>query len=137
MKNQVTTIEQSRRLIKLSVSAKKASCRWESWGANKLIDNKVAWVWSDYELRMGFNDSCDSANYKVIPAFTVADLLRMMPTRSESSGVILYTLSPYGVAWSLSFHPSVADYNCTAVDLVALLYDAIVTLLSNGYEINA
>lgn len=125
MKNQVTTIEQWERLKKCGVPAKKASMCWVK-DPNENEYNLVVHDESCYEM----------ACLEPIPAYTVADLLGMMPTRAASSGIILYSLMPYGIAWSISFHPSVMDYDCTSVDLVALLCDALVTLLSNGYKLN-
>lgn len=125
MKDQVTTIEQWERLKKFGVPAKKASLCW--------VKDP-----NENEYNLAVHDECcyEIAGLEPIPAYTVADLLGMMPTRSAQPGTVLYTLSPYGIAWSLSFHPSVIDYNCTSVYLVALLCDAIITLLSNGYKLN-
>lgn len=72
MKDQVTSIEQSKRLIELGVPAEKASMVWE-------MDEDCARlkIWNtDKETRRVLHNKYP--NYYV-PAFTVADLLGVMP----------------------------------------------------------
>lgn len=82
MENQVTNIEQSRRLLELGIPAEKASMRWgiyrdfgEDNSRCKLLLNNQD-VFADY------------ATYT--PAFTVADLLAMLPFEIEYEGVEMY-----------------------------------------------
>lgn len=72
MENQVTSIEQSKRLIELGVPAEKASMVWE-------MDEDCARlkIWNtDKETRRVLHNKYP--NYYV-PAFTVADLLAVLP----------------------------------------------------------
>lgn len=73
MKDQVTSIEQSKRLIELGVPAEKASMVWE-------MDEDCARlkIWNtDKETRRVLHNKYP--NYYV-PAFTVADLLGLLPS---------------------------------------------------------
>lgn len=77
MKNQVTSIEQSKLLIELSVPADKASMVWDTiTPASRPI------------LRVALDEDVDTRRWKVdntdsIPAFTVADLIAILPTTCE------------------------------------------------------
>ena len=74
MTNQVTSIEQSKRLLELGVPAEKASMVWDTiTPASRPI------------LRVAFDADVDTRRWKVdninsIPAFTVADLIAILPT---------------------------------------------------------
>lgn len=74
MKEQVTSIEQSKRLIELGVPAEKASMIYQSYytqGAPKL--------YAQYYQRNGYPPK-EKIREDVIPAFTVADLIAILPT---------------------------------------------------------
>ena len=80
MKDQVTSIEQSKRLIELGVPAEKASMVWE-------MDEDCARlkIWNtDKETRRVLHNKYP--NYYV-PAFTVADLLILLSDMAEKCGV--------------------------------------------------
>lgn len=80
MKNQVTSIGQSKRLIELGVPAEKASMVWE-------MDEDCARlkIWNtDKETRRVLHNKYP--NYYV-PAFTVADLLILLSDMAEKCGV--------------------------------------------------
>lgn len=78
MKEQVTSIEQSKRLIELGVPAHKASMVW--FPEYKIGDNKLPiYPTGTYELVMKYKSFGDMED-KVIPAFTVADLIAILPT---------------------------------------------------------
>lgn len=78
MKNQVTSIEQSKRLIEQGVPAEKASMVW--FPEYKIGDNKLPiYPTGNYELVMKYKSFSDMED-KVIPAFTVADLIAILPT---------------------------------------------------------
>ena len=135
MKDQVTSIEQSKRLIEMGVPADKASMVWVPGYEFDALTRRF--IPNDKQCFLSISYDCSSLKGDgVVPAFTVADMLGMMPIRTASSGITPCTLGRLGEEWSLSFHPSVMDYNYTAVDLTTLLYDALVKLLSNGYELN-
>lgn len=70
MKNQVTSIEQSRRLLELGVPAEKASMCW--------IKNPTE---NEYDICVHDEFCYEVASLEAVPAFTVADLLEMMPER--------------------------------------------------------
>ena len=77
MKEQVTSIEQSKRLIELGVPAEKASM---VWFPEYKIRNHQLLIYPEgpYELTMKYTSYGDMED-KVIPAFTVADLLNIIP----------------------------------------------------------
>ena len=78
MKEQVTSIEQSKRLIEQGVPAEKASMVW--FPEYKIGDNKLPiYPAGTYELVMKYKSFGDMED-KVIPAFTVADLIAILPT---------------------------------------------------------
>lgn len=76
MGDQVTSIEQSRRLLELGVPAEKASMVWEYWINNDFSKDVPEEVF--YNLNTKTNREADSCD-RDIPAFTVVDLLKMMP----------------------------------------------------------
>lgn len=83
MKNQVTTIEQSQRLVALGVPAEKASMMWFR---RKISPTK----WGDWELILGNGMSITrTESNEVAPAYTVADLLAMLPYYIEMDNDIL------------------------------------------------
>ena len=96
MENQVTSIEQSRRLLEVGVPAEKASMRWgiyrdfgEDRNKCKLLLNKQD-VFADY------------ATY--IPAFTVADLLGMLPiTMTEQGHLCEFSLKRMGDSYGVEY----------------------------------
>ena len=135
MKNQVTSIEQSKRLIELGVPAEKASMVWE-------MDEDCARlkIWNtDKETRRVLHNKYP--NYYV-PAFTVADLLGVMPP--DIPAVVgqnhdyALTLSN-NFCWNLRYENS-HTHQCIGeqleFDLVDLLCNRIEWIVSNGYELN-
>ena len=77
MKDQVTSIEQSKRLIELGVPADKASMVWElAHGAAGEINYELK-IWQECKLDkiLAYQEFPES----FIPAFTVADLLEVLP----------------------------------------------------------
>lgn len=78
MKEQVTSIEQSKRLIELGVPAHKASMVW--FPEYKIRNHQLLICHEgSYELIMKHTSYGDMED-KVIPAFTVADLIAILPT---------------------------------------------------------
>lgn len=78
MIDQVTSIEQSKRLLELGVPAEKACMVW--FPEYKIGDNKLPiYPTGNYELVMKYKSFGDMED-KVIPAFTVADLIAILPT---------------------------------------------------------
>lgn len=135
MKNQVTSIEQSKRLIELGVPAEKASMVWE-------MDEDCARlkIWNtDKETRRVLHNKYP--NYYVA-AFTVADLLGVMPP--DIPAVVgqnhdyALTLSN-NFCWNLRYENS-HTHQCIGeqleFDLVDLLCNRIEWIVPNGYELN-
>lgn len=82
MENQVTSIEQSQRLLELGVPAGKASMVW----CQKVLSFADG---IDYE-------AAQKAGAELVPAFTVADLLGMLPTEINGHLMVIRT---YGKFW--------------------------------------
>lgn len=129
MKDQVTSIEQSKRLIELGVPAEKASMCWVK-DPNE----------NEYNLVV-HNESCyEMAGLEPIPAFTVADRLEMLPQAiwEDCKGwcylTIRFTSKKYseieyrgtfGTLWSC-FGPSLSKNTIEAIEYV----------VTNGYGLN-
>lgn len=132
MKNQVTNIEQSKRLIELGVPAERASMVWE-------MDEDCARlkIWNtDKETRRVLHNKYP--NYYV-PAFTVADLLAVLPKTlwgdqkgwihliirfpNEDHCKIVYDNS-YNILWK-----------CDG-SLLSCIVETIGWVITNGYRLN-
>lgn len=86
MKDQVTSIEQSKRLIELGVPADQASMVWE-------MDEDCARlkIWNtDKETRRFLHNKYP---YYYVPAFTVADMLEIIPKTITDGRGIVYKLN--------------------------------------------
>ena len=133
MKNQVTSIEQSKRLIELGVPAEKASMVWE-------MDEDCARlkIWNtDKETRRVLHNKYP--NYYV-PAFTVANLLEVLPKaiwddvkgwsllvirfRSKGFPRVGYE-AEHGIIWS-----------CGEVSLLGNIIETIDWVITNGYGLD-
>jgi hypothetical protein len=133
MKDQVTSIEQSKRLIELGVPAEKASMVWE-------MDEDCARlkIWNtDKETRRVLHNKYP--NYYV-PAFTVADLLEVLPKaiwddvkgwsllvirfRSKGFPRVGYE-AEHGIIWS-----------CGEVSLLGNIIETIDWVITNGYGLD-
>lgn len=134
MKNQVTSFEQSKRLIELGVPAERASMVWE-------MDEDCARlkIWNtDKETRRVLHNKYP--NYYV-PAFTVADLLGMIKPIDIGPNTCDPCLEKRGNegVWRFEFGQILGDedfgyaFNHSLIDLLA---DRIEWILSNGYELN-
>lgn len=138
MKNQVTSIEQSRRLLEMGVPADKASMVWEYWinqDFSKEPSEEVFYNLNTKENRE--DDACD----RDVPAFTVADLLGLMPSNIADVGGLCedYSLTlSCCFCWKLRYednrtHQHIGDE--LGFDLVSLLCNRVEWLLSNGYKL--
>lgn len=124
MTNQVTSIEQSNRLIELGIPKEKASLVWTTVDDNKTVVER---------------DLCLPENIEGY-AFTVADLLAMLPlTINEQGYVCEFSLKRmgdlYGVeyyCYSANFCVSFIFYN-TAIE--ALEY-SVEWFAENKYHLN-
>lgn len=120
MKDQVTSIEQSRRLMELGVPAEKASM-----------------VWIDHEHIRPL-DYYGSVDCKICPAFTVVDLLKMMPkfVWSDEKGwcrlIIRYANDEKPVI-GYDGHSGNLAYWRGEDSVLDNMVHAIIWLMSNGY----
>lgn len=133
MTDQVTSIEQSKRLIELGVPADKASMVWHTMpaviGRSKLQiaeEGHVGWM-------------CRNFPGQYAPAFTVADLLAVLPKVMEDDEGVPFYLNiqynrkeyseikykgVYGILWS-----------CFGASLLNNLVEAVDGVVTNGYEL--
>lgn len=136
MKNQVTNIEQSKRLIEMGVPAEKASMIYQSH-----FTQGVPKLYAQPYQRNGYPPK-EKIREDVVPAFTVADLLGVMPP--DIPAVVgqnhdyALTLSN-NFCWNLRYENS-HTHQCIGeqleFDLVDLLCNGIEWIVSNGYELN-
>ena len=132
MKNQVTSIEQSKRLIEQGVPAQKASMVWAQCSSKYHLS-----VLTHYTASKEYIENGEST-----PAFTVADLLGMLPPDipavGEQNHDYFLTLSN-GFCWSLRYENSRMPHMYIGekleFDLIDLLCDRIEGLLSTGYKL--
>ena len=133
MTDQVTSVEQSKRLIELGVPAEKASMVWHTMpaviGRSKLRiaeEEHVGWM-------------CRNFPGQYAPAFTVADLLAVLPKVMEDDEGVPFYLNiqynrkeyseikykgVYGILWS-----------CFGASLLNNLVEAVDGVVTNGYEL--
>ena len=129
MENQVTSIEQSKRLIDLGVPAEKASMVWATCSGKYHLS-----VLPHYKATPEYIKSGES-----IPAFTVADLLAVLPKVMEDDEGVPFYLNiqynrkeyseikykgVYGILWS-----------CFGASLLNNLVEAVDGVVTNGYEL--
>lgn len=133
MKDQVTSIEQSKRLIELGVPAEKASMVWE-------MDEDCARlkIWNtDKETRRVLHNKYP--NYYV-PAFTVADLLGLLPSVIFIAIRFNPILEKTGEdGWDFEFGQISQDEEYGFAhnkSLIELLVGRIEWIMSNGYKLN-
>lgn len=133
MENQVTSIEQSKRLIELGVPAEKASMVWE-------MDEDCARlkIWNtDKETRRVLHNKYP--NYYV-PAFTVADLMGLLPSVIFIAIRFNPTLEKTGEdGWDFEFGQISRDEKfgfARNKSLIELLVGRIEWIMSNGYGLN-
>lgn len=120
MTNQVTTVETSERLIELGIPAEKASMGWSVIAEDTRLIVKVPGPY-------------------VVPAFTVADLLGILPAYIEDEGMTLeMSCFRYGESWAVSYYSQEHNYGLTYIcyDLIGALYLAVAGLVNKGYKLN-
>lgn len=136
MKDQVTSIEQSKRLIELGVPAQKASMVWVP--DYKFDSNTRQFILTgSYEI-CPKHRAFEVVKEDVIPAFTVADLLGIIgPLDTLGNPIIEKAGGDQG--WVFDFGvvagEAVLGYaQCNS--LVDLLCGRIEWIVSNGYKLN-
>lgn len=121
MENQVTSIEQSRRLLELGVPAEKASLAWTTVDDNKTVVER---------------DLCLPENIEGY-AFTVADLMGMLPGDVEYEGMtMMMSCFRYGESWAVRYYNQEHNYGHTFIclDLIGALFLAVTHLINKGYK---
>ncbi|WP_417007377.1 hypothetical protein [Alistipes putredinis] len=131
MTNQVTSIEQSKRLLELGVPAEKASMAWAQCSGEWHLS-----VLPHYTASKEYIDSGIS-----IPAFTVTDLLEMLPA-VITYGRLYITRSSYskGEDWRV-FYKRVGVSKRSIISfgdhtLIVPACNMIEWVVSNGYKLN-
>lgn len=130
MKNQVTSIEQSRRLMELGVPAEKAIMVWTS------CSNE--WHISVFPHYRASKESIDSG--VSIPAFTVADLLEMMPEfigENKPLFIERRSVDCSGSKWCVGYRDRVTLWIDSESSLLDVCILGIEWLLSNGYKLES
>lgn len=125
MKDQVTSIEQSKRLIELGVPAERASMVWgDPLDTNEYILTS--------KLGHFYPSEVD------IPAFTVADLLGMLPPKiscqdpSDGNFRMRRYMGENGIEWVVDYDRFFAN----DVSIINALVEAIILLVSTKHELN-
>lgn len=134
MKSQVTSIEQSRRLLELGVPADKTSMVW-----HRMFQGRTT-GFTEWTLKMGpIGKYTQSEVFQIFPAFTVADLLGMLPKKITTNGGAVHILhigacSSTSPCWCLYWGDEETQVGWQErISFLHLLEDAIEWLLSNGY----
>lgn len=123
MTNQVTSIENSKRLLELGIPAEKASMVWTTVDDNETVVER---------------DLCLPENIEGY-AFTVYDLLCILPAYIEDEGMTLeMSCFRYSESWDVSYYNQEHNYGLTYIcyDLIGALYLAVTGLVNKGYKLN-
>jgi hypothetical protein len=137
MKNQVTSIEQSERLIELGVPAEKASMVWGL--TNGAYDLIIATLSDDIlkQSALGITE--------IYPAFTVADLLEKVLPNVIQDAHNTYELTlkaVVGGGWRFCYTPVLTQLEADNIgekmgdSLIELLCNRIEWAVCNGYGLN-
>ena len=131
MTDQVTSIEQSKRLIELGVPAEKASMVYVN---NADIPSfKAELASSGIDLKELIDDG-----HEYYPAFTVADLLGLLPPKiswqdpSDGNFRMRRYMGENGIEWVVDYDRFIAN----DVSIINALVETIVLLVSTKHELN-
>jgi hypothetical protein len=136
MKDQVTSIEQSKRLIEMGVPAEKASMIYQSH-----FTQGVPKLYAQPYQRNGYPPK-EKIREDVVPAFTVADLLAVLPKKIMTNGGKVHILhieacSSTSPCWCLYWGDEATQVGWQErISFLHLLEDAIEWLCLNGYKLN-
>ena len=139
MTDQVTSIEQSKRLIELGVPAEKASMIYQSH-----FTQGVPKLYAQPYQRNGYPPK-EKIREDVVPAFTVADLLeKVLPdVIQDAHNTYELTLEAVvGGGWRFCYTPVLTPLEADNIgdemgdNLIELLCNRIEWIVSNGYELN-
>ncbi len=144
MTNQVTSIEQSKRLLELGAPAEMAGMVWD---ITSPAPHPVLKIW-DTDTKTKHRQAVHAGH---IPAFTTDDLLGALPggCRMPDGTWINMEIGMYGSIWRLSYFriASGSDeilcggagreyfFKQESTQVMDLLYGAAEWLLSNGYKL--
>lgn len=132
MKDQVTSIEQSKRLIELEVPAQKASMIYQSH-----FTQGVPKLYAQPYQRNGYPPK-EKIREDVVPAFTVADLLGLLPPKiscqdpSDGNFRMRRYMGENGIEWVVDYDRFIAN----DVSIINVLVEAIILLVSTKHELN-
>lgn len=131
MTDQVTSIEQSKRLIELGVPAEKASMVYVN---NADIPSfKAELASSGIDLKELIDDG-----HEYYPAFTVADLLGLLPPKiswqdpSDGNFRMRRYMGENGIEWVVDYDRFIAN----DVSIINALVETIILLVSTKHELN-
>ena len=139
MKDQVTSIEQSKRLIELGVPAEKASMIYQSH-----FTQGVPKLYAQPYQRNGYPPK-EKIREDVVPAFTVADLLEKVLPNVIQDAHNTYELTlkaVVGGGWRFCYTPVLTPLEADNIgdemgdNLIELLCNRIEWIVSNGYGLN-
>ncbi len=137
MKDQVTSIELSKRLIELGVPAEKASMIYQSH-----FTQGVPKLYAQPYQRNGYPPK-EKIREDVVPAFTVADLLgKVLPNviQDAHSTYELTLKAVVGGGWRFCYTPVLTQLEADNIgdemgdNLIELLCNRIEWIVSNGYK---
>lgn len=140
MKNQVTSIEQSKRLIELGVPAEKVSMVWFPV-AEYTGKGFEMMLTGEYDLYCKDRTAIQYADC-IFYAFTVADLLAVLPKKIMTNGGKVHILhieacSSTSPCWCLYWGDEATQVGWQErISFLHLLEDAIEWLCLNGYKLN-
>ncbi len=132
MKDQVTSIEQSKRLIELGVPAEKASMIYQSH-----FTQGVPKLYAQPYQRNGYPPK-EKIREDVVPAFTVADLLGLLPPKiscqdpSDGNFRMRRYMGENGIEWVVDYDRFIAN----DVSIINALVETIILLVSTKHELN-
>lgn len=136
MKDQVTSIEQSKRLIEMGVPAEKASMIYQSH-----FTQGVPKLYAQPYQRNGYPPK-EKIREDVVPTFTVADLLAVLPKKIMTNGGKVHILhieacSSTSPCWCLYWGDEATQVGWQErISFLHLLEDAIEWLCLNGHKLN-
>jgi hypothetical protein len=139
MTDQVTSIEQSKRLIELGVPAEKASMIYQSH-----FTQGVPKLYAQPYQRNGYPPK-EKIREDVVPAFTVADLLgKVLPNviQDAHNTYELTLKAVVGGGWRFCYTPVLTPLEADNIgdemgdNLIELLCNRIEWIVSNGYKLN-
>ena len=132
MKDQVTSIEQSKRLIEMGVPAEKASMIYQSH-----FTQGVPKLYAQPYQRNGYPPK-EKIREDVAPAFTVADLLGLLPPKiscqdpSDGNFRMRRYMGENGIEWVVDYDRFIAN----DVSIINALVETIILLVSTKHELN-